>query len=109
MHYVYLVISIFTEVAATTALKATNNFTNPVPTGIVVVGYAATFFFFNLTLTQIPVGIAYAIWSGLGMVLIAMLSWIIYKQALDLPAFVGIGLILSGVMVLNLFSRSSVS
>jgi small multidrug resistance pump len=108
MHYVYLLISIFTEVVSTSALKATSNFTNPIPTGIVVVGYAATFYFFNLTLTQIPIGIAYAVWSGLGMVLIALSSWVLYKQPLDLPAFIGIGFILAGVMVLNLFSRSSV-
>ena len=108
MHYVYLLASIVTEVISTTALKATNNFTAPIPTAIVVIGYALTFFLFNLTLTAIPIGIAYAIWSGLGMVLIATSSWLIYKQALDPAAFVGIGLILAGVLVLNLFSKTSV-
>lgn len=108
MHYVYLLLSICTEVAATTALKATNSFTNPVPTAVVVIGYALTFYFFNLTLSQMPIGIAYAIWSGLGMVLITLFSWVIYKQALDLPAMVGIAFILAGVLVLNLFSKASV-
>ncbi|HEY8593700.1 MAG TPA: multidrug efflux SMR transporter [Devosiaceae bacterium] len=108
MHYVYLLLSICTEVAATTALKATNSFTNPVPTAVVVIGYALTFYFFNLTLSQMPIGIAYAIWSGLGMVLITLFSWVIYKQALDLPAMVGIAFILAGVLVLNLSSKASV-
>jgi small multidrug resistance pump len=108
MHYLYLAISIITEVAATSALKASNNFTNPVPTAIVVIGYAATFYFFNLTLAQIPIGIAYALWSGLGIVLIALFGWLIYGQTLDAPAFAGVGLILAGVVVINLFSRASV-
>lgn len=107
MVYVFLFISILTEVAATTALKSVNNFTSPIPTAIVVVGYAATFYFFYLTLETIPVGVAYAIWSGLGMVLITLLAWLIYKQALDVPAFIGIGLILSGVVVLQLFSKTA--
>jgi len=107
MVYVFLFASILTEVAATTALKSVENFTAPLPTAIVVVGYAATFYLFYLTLEQIPVGIAYAIWSGLGMVLIALLAWVIYKQALDAPAFIGIGLILSGVVVLQVFSKTA--
>lgn len=107
MHYAFLIISIITETIATSALKATNGFTNLVPSAIVVVGYAATFYFLSLALQHIPVGIAYAVWSGLGIILIAGASWILYGQALDLPAIIGMALILTGVIILNVFSQTS--
>ena len=91
---------------AKAALKAANGFTNLVPSIIVVVGYAAAFYFLSLTLRTLPVGIAYAIWSGLGIVLISIAGWVVYKQALDLPAIIGMSLIIAGVIVINAFSRA---
>ncbi|WMT86045.1 multidrug efflux SMR transporter [Pelagibacterium sp. 26DY04] len=106
MTYLYLLCAIVAEVVATSALRATNGFTNLLPSIIVVVGYAAAFYFLSLTLRTLPVGIAYAIWSGLGIVLISIVGWVVYKQALDLPAMVGMGLIIAGVIVINAFSRA---
>lgn len=106
MTYLYLLCAIVAEVIATSALKATNGFANLVPSIIVVVGYAAAFYFLSLTLRTLPVGIAYAIWSGLGIVLISIVGWVIYKQALDAPALIGMGLIIAGVIVINAFSRA---
>ena len=106
MHYVYLVLAIVCEVVATTALKAADGFRVPGPTLIVLVGYTAAFFLLSLTQRTIPVGIAYAIWSGIGQVLVMVFAWIIYKQTLDVPALVGIALILAGVLVLAIFSES---
>ncbi|RDE08725.1 DMT family transporter [Pelagibacterium lacus] len=106
MTYVYLICAIIAEVIATSALKAADGFTNLVPSIIVAVGYAAAFYFLSLTLRTLPIGIAYAIWSGLGIVLISVAGWILYKQALDLPAIIGMGLIIAGVVVINAFSRA---
>lgn len=105
-HWIYLAIAIVAEVIATSALKASNEFTRLVPTIIVVTGYLTAFYFLTLSLRVIPVGIAYAIWAGLGIVLIAVISWIMYGQKLDLPALLGMGLIISGVLVINLFSKT---
>lgn len=105
-HWIYLAIAIVAEVIATSALKASNEFTRLVPTLIVVTGYLTAFYFLTLSLRVIPVGIAYAIWAGLGIVLIAIISWIMYGQKLDLPALLGMGLIISGVLVINLFSKT---
>lgn len=106
MHYFYLVLAIVCEVVATTALKAADGFRVPGPTLLVLVGYTAAFFLLSLTLRTIPVGIAYAIWSGIGQVLVMVLAWIIYRQSLDIPALLGITLILAGVLVLAIFSDS---
>ena len=106
MTYVFLLCAIVAEVIATSALKAANGFTNLIPSIIVVVGYAAAFYFLSLTLRTLPVGIAYAIWSGLGIVLISIAGWVVYKQALDLPAIIGMSLIIAGVIVINAFSRA---
>lgn len=106
MTYVYLLCAIVAEVIATSALKAANGFTNAVPSIIVVIGYAAAFYFLSLTLRTLPVGIAYAIWSGLGIVLISIVGWVVYRQALDLPALIGMGLIIAGVIVINAFSKA---
>lgn len=102
---IYLLIAIVAEVIATSALKASNGFTNALPTAIVVLGYGAAFYFLSLTLRTMPVGIAYAIWSGLGIVLISIVGWVLYKQALDMPALIGMGLIIAGVIVINAFSQ----
>lgn len=106
MHWIYLTIAIVSEVIATSALKAAEGFTRWVPSLIVVAGYALAFYFLALTLRVIPLGIAYAVWSGVGIVLISLAGWIIYRQSLDLPAIIGIALILAGVVVLNVFSRA---
>lgn len=105
--YLYLGIAIVAEVAATTALKASEGFSRLWPSVAVVLGYAVAFYFLSLTLKSIPTGIAYAIWSGVGIVLISVLGWVVYRQTLDMPALLGMGLILAGVLVINLFSKSS--
>ncbi|MCB8820465.1 DMT family transporter [Microvirga rosea] len=106
MTYAYLLVAILSEVIATSALKATEGFTRLWPLVIVVIGYGVAFFCLSLTLRTIPVGVVYALWSGIGIVLIALVGWFLYRQALDVPAILGIGLILAGVLVINLFSRT---
>jgi len=106
-HWVYLITAIVSEVIATSALKASTGFTKPLPSVVVVIGYLVSFYFLSLTLKTIPVGIAYAIWSGVGVVLISVVAWLLYSQRLDLPALIGMGLIISGVMVINLFSNTA--
>jgi small multidrug resistance pump len=104
--YAYLGIAIVSEVIATSALKASDGFTRPWPSLATVVGYGVAFYFLALTLRVIPTGIAYAIWSGVGIVLISAVGWVWFRQALDMPALVGMGLIVAGVVVLNVFSKS---
>ena len=106
MNWLYLVIAIVSEVVATSALKASAGFTRLYPSLLVVGGYGLAFFFLSLTLRTIPVGVAYAIWSGIGVVLVCLLGWLLYGQKLDVAAVAGIGLIVAGVLVLNLFSKS---
>ena len=106
MTYLMLLIAIIAEVAATSALKAADGFTKLWPSVIVVVGYATAFYFLSLTVRAIPVGIVYAIWSGVGIAHIALVGWLILGQKLDVPAIAGIGLIAAGVMVISLFSAS---
>ena len=106
-HWVYLITAIVSEVVATSALKASTGFTKPLPSVVVVIGYLVSFYFLSLTLKTIPVGIAYAIWSGVGVVLISVVAWLLYGERLDLPALIGMGLIISGVMVINLFSNTA--
>lgn len=105
MNWLYLVLAIVCEVVATSALKATEGFTRWQPSALVVAGYGLAFFFLSLTLRSIPVGIAYAIWAGAGVVLVSIAGWLLYQQALDLAALLGIGLIIAGVLVINLFSK----
>ncbi len=107
MNYMYLLAAIICEVIATSALKATDGFSRLWPSVIVVLGYGLAFYFLSLTLRTIPVGIAYALWSGIGIALIALAGWIIYRQPLDMPALIGMGLILAGVLVINLFSKTA--
>ena len=107
MHYWgYLAIAIISEVLATSALKASEGFTRPWPSLIVVVGYMVAFYCLSLTLRSLPVGVVYAIWSGLGIVLVSLIAWLLFGQKLDLPAIIGMGLIIAGVLVMNLFSRA---
>lgn len=106
MQYAPLVLAILCEVVATTALKAADGFRAPLPTLISLGGYTAAFFLLSITLRTVPVGIAYAIWSGIGQVLVMIAAWALYGQTLDLAAFVGIALILAGVLVLAMFSTS---
>ncbi len=107
MNYAYLFIAIFCEVIATSALKAAEGFTRFWPSVIVLVGYGLAFYCLSLTMRTIPIGIAYAIWSGIGIVLIALSGWLLYRQTLDLPALIGIALILTGVLIINLFSKTA--
>ena len=108
MQWIYLAIAIVSEVVATSALKAAEGFTRLVPSVLVVVGYALAFYFLSLTLRTIPLGVAYAIWAGVGVALVALVGWVVYHQSLDIPALIGVALIVSGVIVLNLFSKTVV-
>jgi small multidrug resistance pump len=103
--YLYLAIAIVSEVIGTSALKASNEFTRVVPSLITLVAFLTAFYFLSLTLRTIPVGIAYAIWSGVGIVLISLIGRFVFGQVLDLPALLGMGLIVAGVLVINLFSK----
>lgn len=107
MTYAWLAAAILSEVCATSALKASDGFSRPIPSMLVCLGYAAAFYFLSQTLKSMPVGVAYAIWSGVGTVLIALVGRVVYKQALSVPAVVGMALIILGVVVMNAFSRSS--
>lgn len=104
--WLFLAIAIFCEVIATSSLKASDGFKRFWPSLLVIVSYVLSLFFMSLTLREIPVGIVYAIWSGVGIVLITLIAWIVYHQHLDLPAIIGMALIVAGVLVMNLFSKS---
>ena len=107
MGYLYLAIAIIFEVIATNALKASEEFTKLVPSIIVVIGYGSAFYFLSLVLKTIPVGIAYATWAGVGIALVAIVAAIAFKQIPDLPAIIGMVLIVSGVVVINVFSKTA--
>ena len=104
--YLWLTGAILAEVLGTTMLKASENFTRPGPSIVTVVSYGFAFWCLSLTLKVIPTGIVYAIWSGVGIVLISAVGWFWFKQSLDTPAMIGLGLIIAGVLVINLFSKS---
>jgi small multidrug resistance pump len=106
MHQFALAVAIVCEVIATAALKSSDGFTRLWPSVLVIAGYGVAFYALSIALRTIPVGVAYAIWSGVGIVGIALIGWLAFRQALDAPALIGIGLILVGVLVLNLFSAS---
>ena len=106
MAYFYLAIAIIAEVAATSALKASAEFTRLVPSLIVIVGYGIAFYCMTLVLRTIPVGITYAVWAGLGIVLVTIVGAILYKEIPDIPAVIGIGLIVAGVIVINVYSKT---
>ncbi len=104
--YGALVAAILFEVVGTSFLQASQQFTRPVPSVMTALCYAAAFYFLSISLKVIPIGIAYAIWSGLGIVLISTVGLVVFKQALDTPAVIGLGLIVAGVVVVNVFSTS---
>lgn len=106
-NWLFLTIAITSEVIATTALKSSEGFSRFWPSLIVVVGYGIAFYALSMTLRTIPLGIAYAVWSGLGIVLVTLIAMMLYGQRLDMPAIIGIALIILGVVVINLFSKSS--
>lgn len=105
--WLLLALAIVAEVIGTSALKASEGFTRLAPSGLVVLGYAVSFYCLSLVLRSIPVGVAYAIWSGLGIVLITLVAWVAYGQTVDLAGVLGMALILAGVLVLNLFSKTA--
>ncbi|MBT0956701.1 QacE family quaternary ammonium compound efflux SMR transporter [Alphaproteobacteria bacterium KMM 3653] len=104
IHYIYLILAVTAETIGTTALQASAQFTRFWPSVLVVVAYALAFYLLSLTLRYMPVGIMYAMWSGLGIVLIALIGWLVFAQKLDLPAIIGIALILAGILVIQLLS-----
>ena len=106
MKYLFLLIAIGGEAIGTTFLKESDGFTRPVPTAIMVVCYVVTFYFLSLALRSMPTGVAYAIWSGVGVVLVTTIAWVFQGQKLDAAAIAGITLIVAGSVVLNLFSKS---
>ncbi|ENU82890.1 quaternary ammonium compound-resistance protein qacF [Acinetobacter sp. CIP 102082] len=106
-NWIFLCVAIIAEVIATSALKSSEGFSKPIASVIVVLGYIIAFYCLSLTLKTIPVGIAYAIWSGVGIVLVTTIAWIVFGQKLDVWGIIGIALIMSGVLVLNLLSKTS--
>jgi small multidrug resistance pump len=106
--WLYLCAAIVAEVVATSALTASTGFTRLLPSIGAVLGYGVAFWFLALSLRSIPVGVAYAVWSGVGIVLISLIGWVVFRQHLDAPALLGMALIVSGVLVIHLFSRSVV-
>lgn len=105
-NWIFLIIAITAEVCATSALKLSEGFSRLWPSLIVIIGYACSFYFLSLTLRTIPIGVAYAIWSGVGVALIALIGWVVFGQKLDAAALIGMGLIVCGVIVMNGFSRA---
>jgi len=107
MTYIYLGIAIVAEIIGTTFMKESDGFTRLKPSLVTLAGYAVAFYFLSLTLRTLPTGVAYAIWSGVGIVLIALVAALVHGQKLDAPAIIGMGLIVSGVVVMNLFSTAT--
>ncbi|KAE8758326.1 multidrug efflux SMR transporter [Paraburkholderia madseniana] len=103
--YALLAIAIVAEVIATSAMRASEGFSRLLPAAVVVIGYGIAFYCLSLTLKTIPVGIVYAVWSGAGIVLITLVAVVMYRQVPDVPAIIGLGLIIAGVAVLNMFSK----
>ena len=108
MNWLFLFIAITGEVIGTSALKASEGFTRLGPSMVTAIGFAVAFYFLALALRTIPMGIAYAVWSGAGIVAISILGYFLYRQSLDWPALIGIGLILAGVLVINTLSNATV-
>ena len=106
--YMYLAIAIIGEVIATSALKSSAGFSKLLPSMLVIAGYGTAFYFLSLTLRTMPIGIVYALWSGVGVALISVIGWLVFKQSLDLAAIIGITFIVLGVVILNVFSKVSV-
>ena len=108
MTYLYFAAAIVSEVVATSALKASEQFTKFIPSLIVIIGYSISFYLLTLVLRTIPIGVTYAIWSGVGIVLVALVGAILYKQIPDIPAVIGMGLIIGGVVIINVYSKAFV-
>lgn len=106
-NYLYLALAIIAETMDTTALKMSEQFTRPLPSVVVVIGYAAAFYLLSLSLRTIPIGVAYAVWSAVGIVLVTVAGMVMFKQVPDLPAVIGLLLIIAGVVTINVFSRMS--
>ena len=106
-HYIYLIIAVAAETIGTSSIQASQQFTKPIPSIMAAVSFMVAFYFLSLTLKVLPVGIMYAMWSGLGICFIALIGWTYFGQKLDLPAILGIGLILAGILVINLFSNTA--
>ncbi|WP_425098314.1 SMR family transporter [Tropicibacter sp. S64] len=107
MPYLILALAVLAETIGTTALQASQSFTRPLPSLVVVVAYATAFYLLGQTLKVMPVGIAYAIWSGVGIVLIAAIGFVVFGQTLDVAALLGMAMILGGILVIHLFSGSA--
>lgn len=107
MPWLYLILAICAEVMATNALKASETFSRPVPTLMTIVGYGLAFYLLSLVFKTMPVGVAYAVWAGLGMVLTLLVAMIVFGERPDAPAMLGIALIVAGVVVLQCFSKMS--
>jgi len=107
-HFITLIVAVIFETIGTTALQASQQFTKPWPSIVVVIAYGVAFYLLALTLKSMPVGIMYAIWSGSGIVLIALIGWIVFRQTLDLPAILGMTLILAGIVIIQLYSKTAV-
>jgi len=107
IHYIYLLIAVITETIGTAAMQASDQFTRFWPSVLVVVAYGLSFYLMSMTLKYMPVSIVYAIWSGLGIVFIGIIGWLVFQQSLDFAAVLGMGLIIAGVVVINLFSNSA--
>ncbi|PXX48639.1 MULTISPECIES: SMR family transporter [Aquitalea] len=105
--WMFLAVAILSEVVATSSMKLTEGFTRLGPSLVTAIGYMISFYMLSLTLRHVPVGVVYAIWSGVGIVLVSLVAWQLYGQKLDVPAMIGIGMIMGGVLVLNLFSKSA--
>lgn len=106
MAYLYLALAILTEVAATSALKATAEFTRPLPSLAVIASYSASIYLLTLVLRSLPIGITYAVWAGMGIVLVALVSMVLYKEIPDWPAALGMAMIVGGVVIIHLFSKT---
>ena len=107
VYYFYLLVAVITETIGTAAIQTSEQFTKFCPSVLIVVSYAISFYFMSLTLKYMQVSVVYAIWSGLGIVLIGIIGWVVFKQALDFGAIAGMALIIAGVVVINLFSNSA--
>lgn len=107
MNYVFLLIAIFCEITATSFLKSSVGFTKPIPTTISLIGFGLAMYFLSLAVRTIPIGIAYAIWCGIGIVVTILLAWFIYSQKPDLWAIIGIIFVIIGILIINIFSKMS--
>ena len=109
MHYVYLIIAVVAEVVGTSSLKLAEGFTRPLPSLLVIAGYGLSFYFLAKVLQTFPVGLAYAVWCGLGIILVTLTGVFYFKQSIDLPGILGLVLITAGVMTIGLFSRTTLT